>query len=587
MANSFLLGVNLAGAEFDPKNVPGIFGTNYTYPTHAEIDYYASKGLNVIRLPFLWERLQQTEFGSFDAAELGRLDDIVHYATDKGLKIEIEPHNYGYGFGALIGSAQTPNPSFADLWGKLAFHYKSNSDVIFGLMNEPHDQTATEWLSSVNAAIAAIRSAGATQQQILVPGSYWDGAWSWTSTDNSAVVGTGVEDPAHNFAFEVHQYLDSDSSGTHPGVVSTTIGVERVTAITQWAEATGNHLFLGEVGVSIDPTSLTALDLMLSYIKQHTNVWEGVTYWAGGPWWGSYMFSIEPQDDVDKPQMTILTQHLTSIGSIWNAIQNDYFGIVRFALPLDQATAVANAINAGTQTEAQYVSSLLSQVASTTIPAVAVEASMYGVVGTSAEITKLVTQFLPAQVASAIENGYDPIVYASEVLGLVFAFGDENGGTGFADQFGPSKVAMPNSTAGDAAFAAAAASTIFGSAATVNTPGAIDTFVANWKAFFTATGVVGIAIVTADQIDLAARGAAWGDAVGIALANNLGLLPGQVTNFLENAAQGTAVYSASLASQPLAAPFQGAITAPVAGVQMTGIGIELDQAGLFADGLLV
>jgi aryl-phospho-beta-D-glucosidase BglC (GH1 family) len=55
MAGSFLLGVNLAGAEFG-SNVPGTFGTDYTYPTHAEIDYYAAKGMSVIRLPFLWER---------------------------------------------------------------------------------------------------------------------------------------------------------------------------------------------------------------------------------------------------------------------------------------------------------------------------------------------------------------------------------------------------------------------------------------------------------------------------------------------------------------------------------------------------
>ena len=132
----------------------------------------------------------------------------MNYATGKGLKIEIEPHNYGYGFGALIGSAQTPNSSFADFWGKLGVHYKSNPDIIFGLMNEPHDQSASAWLGSANAAIAAIRNAGATQE-ILVPGSYWDGAWSWTTTDNATVIGTGVQDPAHNFAFEVHQYLDA------------------------------------------------------------------------------------------------------------------------------------------------------------------------------------------------------------------------------------------------------------------------------------------------------------------------------------------------------------------------------------------
>jgi endoglucanase len=311
MAGPLLLGVNLAGAEFG-SSVPGVFGTDYTYPTHAEIDYYASKGLGVIRLPFLWERMQHTEFGALDATELGRLTDVVNYATSKGLKIEIEPHDYGYGFGALIGSAQTPNSAFADFWGKLAQHFEANPNVIFGLMNEPHVQSATEWLGSANAAIAAIRGAGAVSQEILVPGSSWDGAWTWTSpdTNNAAVVGTGVQDPAHNFAFEVHQYLDSDGSGTHPGAISATIGVERLTAITQWAEATGNHLFLGEVGVTKDQTSLTALDGMLTYMQQHTDAWQGATYWAGGPWWGNYMFSIEPQNGVDKPQMAILVQHL-------------------------------------------------------------------------------------------------------------------------------------------------------------------------------------------------------------------------------------------------------------------------------------
>ena len=119
-----------------------------------------------------------------------------------------------------------------------------------------------------------------------------------------------VLDPAHNFAFEVHQYLDPDGSGTHKEVVSATIGVERITEITQWAEATGNHLFLGEVGVWTDKTSLDALGNLLTYIQQHTDVWEGATYWAGGPWWGPYIYSIEPENGTDKPQMAVLVEHL-------------------------------------------------------------------------------------------------------------------------------------------------------------------------------------------------------------------------------------------------------------------------------------
>lgn len=149
-------------------------------------------------------------------------------------------------------------------------------------------------------------------------------------------------------------------------------------------------------------------------------------------------------------------------------IQNDYLAITRTALPLDQATTLANAISAGTQTETQYVSGLLSQVADTSIPAVAVEGSMYGAVGTSAEITKLATQFLPAQVAFAMEHGFNPQIFATQALGSAFAFGNETGSTAFANNFGPSNAVMPNSATGNAAFSVAAAA-IFGSAETAHT----------------------------------------------------------------------------------------------------------------------
>ena len=147
-------------------------------------------------------------------------------------------------------------------------------------------------------------------------------------------------------------------------------------------------------------------------------------------------------------------------------IQSDYLAITCTTLAPDQATTVANAIIAGTQTETQYVNGLLSQVADTTFPAVAIEGSMYGAVGSSAEITKLVTDFLPGQITYATQLGLDLTVFARQSLGLVFAFGNETGATTFATNFGPSNPSMPDSAAGDAAFAAAACSAILGSQST-------------------------------------------------------------------------------------------------------------------------
>ena len=91
--------------------------------------------------------------------------------------------------------------------------------------------------------------------------------------------------------------------------MSETIGVERIAEATQWAEATGNKLYLGEFGVAGDAQSLAALDQMLGYMQENAHVWDGGAYWAGGPWWGDYMYSVEPTDGADKPQMDVLSQY--------------------------------------------------------------------------------------------------------------------------------------------------------------------------------------------------------------------------------------------------------------------------------------
>jgi hypothetical protein len=307
---------------------------------------------------------------------------------------------------------------------------------------------------------------------------------------------------------------------------------------------------------------------------------------ANGSW---LIFGTGFTDTITNVQVAQFTDKTVFLDPVFNAslIQAEDFAITRTTLPLDQATSIANSINSGAQTEAQFINNLLSQDGDTTIPAVAVEGSMYNAVGTSAEITLLVTHFLPAQVANAIHNGFNPQVYACEALGLAFAFGDENGGTAFDTHFGPANAQMPATAQGDQAFAAAAASTIFGSAANANTPAAILGFVTNWKAFYTSHGIPGIPNASADQIDLAARGAAWGDAVGVAVnfvapANNLGLLSGQVLNFLEDAARGTATYGASLSSQPNHPEFLGETAASAAAsatseVQLTGVAAPSDH----------
>jgi len=62
----FARGINLPSASFNDKHLPGMYGTDYIYPTANDLDYYASKGFSVVRLTYRWERLQRSLFGNLD-----------------------------------------------------------------------------------------------------------------------------------------------------------------------------------------------------------------------------------------------------------------------------------------------------------------------------------------------------------------------------------------------------------------------------------------------------------------------------------------------------------------------------------------
>lgn len=304
-------GINLAGAEFG--RVPGIHGTDYTYPGPRHLDYFASIGMTLVRLPFRWERLQPALFGAFDRAEFARLTALVGAARKRKLTVVLDPHNYakryvakdGWSVEHLIGSSTVPQKSFADFWARLARAFRGDNSIWFGLMNEPNDIPVAAWLDAANAAIAAIRAQGA-QNLVLVPGCNWTGAHSWQSSGNEAM--GSIRDPANTFAFEVHQYLDESSSGRSAEAVSETIGSERIAAFEAWARRNGFRAFLGEFGIANTATSLNAGRDFLQALNRSRDVWVGWAAWAGGPGWpDDAIFLLEPHSDGSmRPQTRVL-----------------------------------------------------------------------------------------------------------------------------------------------------------------------------------------------------------------------------------------------------------------------------------------
>jgi endoglucanase len=303
----FMLGVNLCGGEFGEKQLPGVFGKSYTYPTAKELDYYKSKNLLLIRLPFRWERLQPTLNGPLEAAELARIDAFIAEAAKREMKVIPEPHNFARYRGELIGTPEAPNAAFADLWRRLAEHFRDQPAVYaYALVNEPH-HTNGLWPDAAQAAVDAIRTVDTTHH-ILVPGDGWSGAADWLKNNRDL----WINDPSNRIAYEAHLYFDADRSGRYTKPYdqekgSPTVGVERLKPFVDWLEERNAIGFIGEFGVPAnagdDPRWLETLAV---FVRRLRELQMPGCYWAGGPWWGGYALSIEPKDGVDRPQMKVM-----------------------------------------------------------------------------------------------------------------------------------------------------------------------------------------------------------------------------------------------------------------------------------------
>ena len=305
------VGVNLAGAEFNPEGGVGTYAKDYIYPNRENLAYYRGKGMRLVRLPFRWERLQPTLKGPLAPAELKRLLATVRQAGALGMSVIVSPHNYArYRIGGeekLIGSPEVPVEAFTDFWIKLATVMKDERAVAaLSLMNEPHDTNGT-WKKTAQAGIDAIRTVDRAHI-ILVPGDAWSGAWSWRLYNEDLV----LKDPSNKLIYDAHQYFDRNSSGFYkegydengafPG-----IGIERLSPFVNWLRERKLKGIITEFGVpNSDPRWLVVLDQFLQAMAENGL---GGTYWAGGPWWGDYPLSSEPKAGADAPVMSVLGKY--------------------------------------------------------------------------------------------------------------------------------------------------------------------------------------------------------------------------------------------------------------------------------------
>ncbi|KAH8600953.1 endoglucanase 1 [Bisporella sp. PMI_857] len=284
--------------------LPGRFGVDYQFISKPGIDTYITQNkVNLFRIAFLLERMcpPATGLGSkFNETHFDLFKESVEYITNKGAYVILDPHNYmryndpsSQPFsGSVIGNSSDPKAAttaqFGQFWAELGGRFKNNNKVIFGLMNEPHDMQTSLVLANNQAAINGIRRTGAANL-IIAPGNAWTGAHAWTTGytgyDANSDYMYKLVDPLNNTGFDVHQYLDKDSSGGP--LECTRHAAENLDPLTAWLKKYKFKAFVTEFGAANGTQCKPYLEEFVTYLNTHEE-YIGWTAWAAGPFWGPY-----------------------------------------------------------------------------------------------------------------------------------------------------------------------------------------------------------------------------------------------------------------------------------------------------------
>ena len=88
--------------------------------------------------------------------------------------------------------------------------------------------------------------------------------------------------------------------------------------LTDWLRSHGRRGFLGEFAGANNANCHAAIVSAMNYLDTNNDVWLGWSWWAAGPWWGDYMYSLEPTANfsTDRAQMDWLLPYIGNAGDL-------------------------------------------------------------------------------------------------------------------------------------------------------------------------------------------------------------------------------------------------------------------------------
>ena len=238
--------------------------------------------LNLFRIPVGWQYLVNNDLGgTLYESFFSTYDQIMQACLATGALCILDVHNYARWNGGIIGQGGPTNAQYTSLWAQLAQKYASQSNVIFGLMNEPHDLNMTIWATTLQQVVDTIRENGATTQTILLSGTNYDAVGGF-QTNSAPALSTIVDHDGSTdkLIYEAHQYLDNEGGTTAQCVTN---GVDdQLEPMTAYLRSAGRKAMLTETGGGNTASCVTDVCEELSYLNSNSDVWLGWVGWAAG-----------------------------------------------------------------------------------------------------------------------------------------------------------------------------------------------------------------------------------------------------------------------------------------------------------------
>ncbi len=241
-------GVNLGNALEAPRE--GEWGYRIEIEHLAAI---AAAGFDGVRLPVRWDQHMDAS-GGVAPAHMERVAEIIGWATEAGLKTQLDVHHYQ----ALIVNPRVETPRFLTLWRQISERFAdAPSSLLFELLNEPNGAAwdGAQLPDLQDAAIAVIRESNPQRLVVAGPGNWQniDALERWRPPlGENVAVSVHYYEP-HNFTHQGAEWLGADAPrfGRSWGRQSDRrLVTEHIARAATWGAEHGYAIQLGEFGVN-------------------------------------------------------------------------------------------------------------------------------------------------------------------------------------------------------------------------------------------------------------------------------------------------------------------------------------------------